>query len=220
MVTIQKMKCMARQYIDFPKYTIWGILANSLAFQGIIILISIYYGIAILGLYSLIERVLNVPMALIGNSIGQVYTEEASREKTTTNTCTNTFKNTFKKLFFLSTPLFLILFFIIEFLFGFIFGEEWIMTGTYAKILLPYFYIRFLVLPLISTDSIMGKQKFFLIFQIIVLISAISTIYFFHYLAFEKFLLLYSSVMTIIYLVYLIVLYYFSCNKSIFKIRI
>ena len=92
-----KIVILAKRYIDFPKFSIWAVLANSSSQQLTSILISSFYSITTLGFYSLVQRVLGMPSALMGNAISQVFFQEATKEKHATGKSINSFKNTLVK---------------------------------------------------------------------------------------------------------------------------
>jgi len=141
------------------------------------ILISYVYSVKTLGFYFLPDKILGMPSALISKSIGEVFFQEASNEKAKTGSAKKTFTSTIKKLFTISFIIFFTLFFVIEELFIFVFGENWSKSGTYAKILLPLFFIRFFVSPLTSMNVIFNKNhvgmywQFMLLFIQIIIIS-------------------------------------------------
>ena len=160
-----------KRYINFPKYSLFGSLANILSIHLISIFITTVYSASILGFYSLVYRVLAMPLMLIGNSLGQVYLQEAVEEKNKTGITIVTFRSTLIKLVVITIPIFGILYLFIDDFFAFIFGNEWQIAGVYAKILLPLFFIRFIVSPLTVTCSIFEKQKIALIWQAFFLVN-------------------------------------------------
>ena len=161
-----KIIALARKYKDFPKFSLWAILANTLSMHLTNILISTFYNVATLGFYSLVQRVLGVPTALIASSIAQVFFQQATKEKQETGKIVNTFNLTIKKLFILSVPIFLFLFLIIKDLFVFIFGENWAIAGVYAEIVIPIYFVRFIVSTFTLVPIIYNNTKIDLFFQI------------------------------------------------------
>jgi O-antigen/teichoic acid export membrane protein len=176
-ISIVNMKIMAIRYKKFPKYSLWGALSNSLSQNLSNILISSFFSLTTLGFYSLISRVLGIPSSLIGNSVGQVFFQEATIEKQKTGLATKTFNKTIKKLITLGLPFFLILYFIIEEVFAFVFGAEWRIAGVYASIIIPLFFFRFVVVTVSNLNNIFELQKLALIWQIILLILSILCFY-------------------------------------------
>jgi O-antigen/teichoic acid export membrane protein len=211
-----KIIALAKRYKNFPKYSMWAILANSLSQNLTSILISSFYSVATLGFYSLVQRILGMPSSLIGSSIGQVFFQEATKEKQKTGCAVNSFNSTVKKLVMIGLPAFLVLFFIVEDLFAFVFGEEWRIAGTYATILIPLFFIRFVVSTVSITNSIFEKQKISLIWQLSLLFFSILSIYLSNKMNFEflNFLYLFTFITFIHYIVLYYILKFVSKGKN------
>ena len=210
-----KIIALAKRYKDFPKFSMWAILANTLSTHLTNILISTFFNVKTLGFYSLSQRLLGMPSSLIGGSIGQVFFQEATKEKQETGKAINTFKSTTKKLLLLGLPSFGILFFIVEDFFAFIFGEEWRVAGEYAQIIIPLFLIRFIVAPVTVINSVFEKQFISLYWQISLLFFSLLTIYIAYMtnLSFVQFLYLFSFLGFIHYTVLFYILVKVSENK-------
>lgn len=202
-----KVIALAKRYKDFPKYSMWAILANTLSQNLTNILISSFYSIATLGFYSLVQRVLGMPSSLIGSSIGQVFFQQATQEKQQTGKAVKTFNATVKKLIIIGLPAFGILFFIVEELFAFVFGEEWRVAGTYAQIVIPLFFIRFIVATVSNINNIFELQKLALTWQIVLLILSVGCLYVgnVYFEKFEDFLILFTSVISLHYLLLFVI---------------
>jgi len=166
LISLKNIKRVAKEYIDFPKYSIASVLASTGSVHFTNILISSFFSVQTLGFYSLVQRILGLPSSLIGGSIGQVFFQEASKEKQDGKNTVNIFKKTLKKLLLIAVPSFGILFMIVEDLFSFVFGEEWRVAGSYAKIVIPLFFIRFIFASLSSILIIYNKQLIDLIFKL------------------------------------------------------
>tara|TARA_B110000467_G_C18285849_1_gene461531 strand:+ start:32 stop:1303 length:1272 start_codon:yes stop_codon:yes gene_type:complete len=200
-VTRVKIIALAKRYKNFPRYSMWAILANSLAQNFTNILISSIYSVTTLGFYSLVQRILGIPSSVIGNSIGQVYFEEATKEKQRTGKTIKTFISTVKKLIIIGLPIFGILFFIVEDLFAIVFGQEWKIAGMYAKIVIPLFFIRFVVVSVSNTNNIFELQKLALVWQILLLLLSLLCMYLgnLYKLTFESFLILFTIIISLHY---------------------
>ena len=211
-ISIQKIIIVAVRYSNFPKFSVWSALASSSSQHLVSILIASFYSIASLGYYSLSEKVLGSPSAIIGRSIGQVYYQQGSQEKLSTGKVVNTFKSTLIKLILIGIPFFGILFFIVEDLFVIVFGEHWRIAGQYSKILLPLFLVRFVVSPLTLTAIIYEKNILDLCFQLFLLALIIFLLFFSENI--NSFLVSISFIISIYYLVYLLILFKISQQES------
>ena len=178
----------AKRYKDFPKFSLWGVFANTLSVQFTNILISSFYSVATLGFYSLVQKILGMPSALIGGSIGQVFFQEASESKQKYGEASSIFKRTVKKLFFIGTIAFGLLYFIVEDLFAFVFSEEWRIAGIYAQIVIPFFFIRFVSASVSTIYDIFDGLKIELIWQVFLMIGIIIILYIFKDSEFKTFL--------------------------------
>ena len=211
---IRKAKIIAigKRYRDFPKFSMWSVLANMLSTHLTNILISSFYSVKTLGFYSLAQRMLGMPSSLIGGSIGQVFFEEATKEKHKTGKAIKTFNSTLKKLLMIAMPSFALLYFIVEDLFAFIFGKEWEIAGSYAKILVPWFCIRFISSTLSIVNVVFEKNKNGLYINIVLMITSITSVVFSAYfnLNVEKFLIIYSVLMSVEYAIFIVYYYFLS----------
>jgi O-antigen/teichoic acid export membrane protein len=203
------MKAQAYKYRDFPKFTMPSTLANSTAVNMTSILISVLYSINSVGFYSLANRILGLPSALIGTSMSNVYYKEAHDQRKKFGNATEVFWSTFKKLALLSIPLVLVIGIFGEWLFAVIFGEEWRIAGTYARILIPLIAIRFVVAPLSVSLSVFEKQKISLLWQLGLLALSLIIFGVTWYLdwGIESFLILMVSVLSLYYMYFIYLLY-------------
>lgn len=205
-----KIIALAKRYKDFPKYSMWAILANSLSQNLTNILISSFYSVATLGFYSVVQRVLGMPSSLIGASIGQVFFQQATKEKQQTGKAIKTFNATVKKLIIIGVPSFGILFFIVEDLFAFVFGEEWKIAGTYAQIIIPLFLIRFVSSTVSGLMTVFEKQRNELLINFFLITTSLISILSFS--EFINFLYFFTVFMSINYLAFLY--YYYKLSKG------
>ena len=201
-ISILKVVELAKRYKDFPKFSIGAILANKLSFQLTNIIISSVYSVTTLGFYSLVQRVLGIPSSLIGNSIGRVFFQKAAIEKQQTGKVINTFQTTAKILILIGVPFFGLLFFTVENLFALVFGEPWRIAGEYAKIIIPFFFVQFVISTLSSVDTIMEKQNMDLLFNIVVLLVSLVVILTSSGFSFKIFLINWTVSLTTIYAIY------------------
>ncbi len=202
-------------YKDFPKFSLPSDLISTYTSQNPIILFSYFFGDAVVGFFSLTQKVLAVPIKLISSSTLEVYKQKASEDYNKKGNCKEIFKSTFQVLFLIGIVPTLILWFSAPSLFSFVFGSEWIDSGIYAKYLLPMFFLQFSVSPLSYTLYIAGKQNINLYWQICLLFITTSAIYFgVHYdsvdLAVSSFAISYSFM----YIIYFLIIYKSSLGNG------
>ncbi len=216
-IPIKAICLKLKLYSKFPKYSLTGSIVNQFALDFLTFMIPIFFSMEYLGLYAIVYRVLILPSRLISYSIGQLYLQEMSKAFRENGNTINILVSTVKKLVIISTIIFGPLYMIVGELFGYVFGQKWAMAGIYAKILLPLFFVRFIISPLTNTLNIFDKQLQLLIWQVLLVLNSIIVIsisYYFQF-SFEYFLytLVYSSIF--IYIIVLLFIYYvLSINQK------
>jgi len=202
----------ARRYSKFLKYSVWARLANNVALRLNNILISNLFSVVSVGHYSLTSRVLGKPDALLARSIGQVYYQRAIEEKHKYGHAKRTFNSTFKALFIIGLIVYVSLYFSVESIFPVMFGEKWSAAGKYARIMMPLFFIRFIVSPLSNTNNVFEKQHVALIWQSFLLVFTLLTYFLSKHFNFDinQFLYLYTFLHFILYLILGVVTYKIS----------
>lgn len=208
-INFYSIKQNAIRYMDFPKYSLWGVISNTLSVNIVSLVIPILYGFTTLGFYSVIYKFLGMPITLIGTSISQVYYQAANKEKEEKNNCIDIFEKTFKKLLVVSCIVFIPLYFLSEFVFHIFLGDGWKGVYVYAQILIPMFAIRFIATSLSNTTNIFEKQKLAFFCQVVLLILTLIIIgfVFFYALDIYQFLKILSVCLSIYYSFQLYVLY-------------
>jgi O-antigen/teichoic acid export membrane protein len=214
-INLDIIKNLARKYKKFPTFSMPSIFINSINLNLANLLISSFFSITILGYYSLTQRIIGIPFRIIGSSFGQVYFQKATQEYHKSGHTNKIFIKTLNKLFMIALPIFAILFVLAEPLFAFVFGEEWRVAGTYAKILIPLAFIRFLSSTLSITVSIHQRQQFGLIINIILLITTLGVFYIGkqNLSVFNDVLKMLSLTLSIEYLLFIILYYRISKNN-------
>lgn len=192
-----------QSYQKFPLFSLPSILVNSVMLNIIPILVTSFFSLKTLGIFTLSRRMIGIPSRLFGTSISQVYYQHASKKYTETQDASVTFIKTLKKLFFISLPIFTVIYFIAEPTFGFIFGKEWEITGLYTKIIIPLAFSRFIGSSLSPTVNIVEKQYISLIINISLLLATVLVFLYSEYkeLSFVSFLKLYVIILSFIYLI-------------------
>ena len=213
---IEDLKTVAKRYIDFPKFTNFSILLNNLSVNSVTLLIPVLYSTYLLGLYSLMYRVMAAPFAFLGNSINQVFLEEASRQKQDNGNAYSLTRRLIYQLAIVSVLFYGLSYFFVEDLFAIIYGEEWRMSGVIAKCLLPFFIFKFIASPLTSLHTAFEKQKWSFYLQILMFVLSLASI-FFAYLnewSFVNYLYLFGAVMSVFYFFRIIIILKIAKNNK------
>lgn len=215
-VTKERMIAVAKKHSRQPLFSLPGIFISGFAYSVLPMFLNPLYGIEEVGLYSQSMNMLGIPLTLVTNNVARVFFQNASNEKAKTGKFDVSFKNTAFLLTAISVVGFTILWFIAEPAFKFVFGPEWEKSGTYTKLMIPLFSVRFVVSALMYGFIISGKQLLKCILQCLFLIEAfavygLALVYDF---TIETFLSSISWVYAINYVVLFIVLYFTSKQKE------
>lgn len=176
---LRPLRCLAlaRKYINFPKYLIVAHGFNTASGQMPVLLLNALFSATTAGFFTLTQRVMGAPMALVAGALGDVFRQEASQAYIHQGNCIAIYRKTFKRLLIISVLPFCIFFIVAPDVFAFIFGAQWRVAGEYAQILMPKFFFDFVVGPLSVMFMIAEKQRLDLLWQIGLVSSAIGSFY-------------------------------------------
>ena len=160
-VSVKKMKEMAIEYKNFPLFSSWSTLANTISPQVPTFLLAYFYGTSVVGYFSLANQVVNMPMGLLGIAIQQVFFQKISEVKNGNEKgdMKVIVGEVYKKLILIGVFPMILLLILGEEIFTFAFGESWYISGTYVKILVPWIFLVFLSSPISTLYSVFEKQK-------------------------------------------------------------
>jgi O-antigen/teichoic acid export membrane protein len=168
---------ISQRFINYPKFLIPSVFFERIGQQLHILLISNLFGATALGSIGLYNKVITMPTNTIGNSIKDVFRQQASKDLNDNSECISLFNKTFRVLFFMGVVPFLLLLLYAPILFNFLFGEQWEQAGEFAQILSFLFFIQFIVSPLSTLIIIAEKQKYDFYLQIYLVIVVTGAMY-------------------------------------------
>ncbi|MHC8514319.1 lipopolysaccharide biosynthesis protein [Sporosarcina sp. ITBMC105] len=206
---------ISKEYNEFPKYSMITHSTEALSTNIPNLLFSKFFGTQYTGYYSLTTRTINLPMSLIGRSVGDVFLSTASKLYRENGNCKDIYIKTLKILAIIPVVPFIFLFLYAEGLFAFVFGEEWRIAGSYARILIPALYVQFIASPLSHMFIIAKKVKLEFFIQVIILIlSVLSFIIGYYYFNSTVISLrFFSGVLILKYSLFMLLSYRFAANN-------
>jgi O-antigen/teichoic acid export membrane protein len=207
-INIDNILKMAKKYITFPKYVMASEFVTVLLLQLPILFLSMFFNIAMVGFYNLVQRILGMPMTLLSRSVSDVFKEKASADYNQNGQCKGIYLKTLKILIALGIIPFSILFFYAPAIFSFVFGEKWITAGEFAQILSVMFFLKFVSSPLSYMFYIVGQQKKDFIYHLYLLASSILIFYIVEDI--NTVLILYSINYSFVYILYIVLSYSYA----------
>lgn len=155
-----ELKSVALTYIDYPKFAIAGSWLNTFSRQLPFFMLPIFFGEQVLGFFALVNRALAGPMGMVGSAFSQVFYERAARaEKLGVSKLKEVTLSTLKLLSGISVLPFLVIILFSTPLFAFVFGEEWRVSGDYARGLIPWMCAVLIVSPLTFMMNVKNRLK-------------------------------------------------------------
>lgn len=170
-----RMLALAREYSRFPKYSMVEALANNAAIQLPIILIAALAAPAEAGHLSMAIYVMQVPMALIGTAIGQVYLSRATEEHRAGRLSSFT-SEVLHGLFKAGMGPLIAAGILAPALFGLVLGAPWARAGTMVAAMVPWFAMQFLASPISMALHITGHQRRAFLLQLASLIVRVGVV--------------------------------------------
>ena len=160
-----KLIALIRRYRKFPFFGTPASILNLLSLQVPYVVIPVIFNSAVAGLYFLVFRVLMMPIALLGESIMEVFRNKAMDGLKEHGTCKPLYVKTCSTMIVIGLPPTLLLIFFGPDLFALIFGEDWRVAGLYSKILAPMALFRLVCAPLSGVLLIREKLTLILALQ-------------------------------------------------------
>lgn len=204
--TKEKFSKTVRENYRFPLFSMPADFINSFAAQMPLFVIVAKYGSAAVAGYALVLRVLAGPIGLLANSVLAAFKDEAGRAYRDAGNCIVEYRYTFRSLAVLAVVPFSILFMFGKPLVVWAFGDTWSDAGTYAEILAPMFFMKFIASPLSYTLYIANKQVHDLMWQVGLLIMTWMAFYLIGSL--QAAIAAYSAGYTFLYVIYLALSYW------------
>jgi lipopolysaccharide exporter len=174
--SIFKMWSFAKRYKKFPLINSWSGLLNTASRQVPIILLTAFFSTVVTGLFSLAQRILLIPMTLLGNTISQVYFEKVSKLKDEKHKVKKITLEINKKLLLIGLLPISIIILWGDTLFAFVFGQSWKVAGEYAKLLSVWMYFVFITSPLTHLLIVYEKHFELVLFNTFLFLSRIGVL--------------------------------------------
>ncbi len=160
-VNFKKIKNILVRYHRFPLYNTPSEFLSRFSSETPVILFAFFFSSNVIGFYSLCLRILNLPVKYLGSTIGEVYFQRGSLDKSGDVVL---LKKLLKLNLVLGLPFCSMMSIIGGDLFSIFFGEAWKVAGQYSQILSFYIFIKLLTSLASYLTNILEKQHYNLIY--------------------------------------------------------
>lgn len=155
----RRTAAMAWRYRRFPFLGTGAIMLNSTTRLLPALLLAVLYGPVVAGWYGLAQRVVGIPIRLIGIAASQVYTaESASLQPHQYGRLYPLFMATAVRLALLGTAWLGGLALAGPWVFALVFGSEWWESGELVRLLFPMYLAMFVMVPIAHTLNLFERQ--------------------------------------------------------------
>ncbi|WP_237173996.1 lipopolysaccharide biosynthesis protein [Paracandidimonas lactea] len=169
------MRLAAMRYRNFPMFSTWSNLMDAAGRELPTILLAYLFGAGAAGLYALANRVLGLPMTVLGSAIAQVLLVNASQAHRDARLGALV-RTVYEKLAQIAMPIVMVLVFTAPDLFAFVFGKAWREAGVLVQWMAPWLYVRFIASPLSTLIPVLEVQREGLVFYMIVFAVRVTAI--------------------------------------------
>lgn len=216
---IQKktMWAMAKQYKNCPKFLVPAHTLGAFSMQFPNIFINTVFGLSASGFFMMAERAVGSPLSLVAGSIADVFRQQMSQCFLAGEHCRREFLSALQKLTVIAMPPFMVLLFFAPALFAMLFGEKWRVSGEYAQLMCPMFFLRFISNPLSVVAIIAQKNRYELIWQgaLLLFLVAAACLHYLVPLDARTFIVVFTIIYCVLDLLYLFINYRFACGGDI-----
>lgn len=167
-IRVSDVLAVARRYKQCPVFSTWGALFNTAGAQLPSVMFAVFFSPAAAGMYALANRVLSMPMQLLGQSIGQVFFSDAAQAHRE-GRLGALVAGIHGRLAHIGMPPMIVLLIAGPDVFAYAFGNEWRASGVFAQWLAPWLYLVFVTAPLTSIILVLDQQATGMVFQAVLL---------------------------------------------------
>lgn len=172
----QGMIQMAARHRRLPLFSTWAALFNTLGNQLPALLFATFFGAYAAGLFMLVNRVLQVPMSVIGSAVSNVFLANATSAHRD-GQAGPLVRGVFLRLFAIGLPPALLMAVNGPPLFELVFGRDWIDAGHFAQLMIPWFFLSFIFSPLSMVFTVFEREAAGLLFQFLLFLLRLGAIY-------------------------------------------
>jgi len=149
--------------VEYKKLVLTLLVSHSIsAFysRALIMAVEILYGPTTLGYFSMAQKVISAPPALISNALGDVFRQRASVAWRQRGNFSALFLKTLMLSSIIGAPLYSLAIFVAPDMFAFILGNQWRISGQYASIIMISGLFAFIATPVDKGAIIVNAYRY------------------------------------------------------------
>ena len=166
----------AVEYKDFPIYTASQNLLSSISQGAIIIFLTRYFDISVVGYFAFASRILLVPWSLVYSSLSRVLFQKLSEANNKGQDLLLLFKKSSRGLFLFFFSSGVIGMLLSPTIFALVFGEKWRTAGVYAQWLFVWMIPALVNLPASLGLRVLRRQRALFIYEVVLCLVRFSSL--------------------------------------------
>lgn len=166
----QHCRAMAKQYANFPKFSLPRALINNFSSNLPILLLTPFFGLAEIGYFGMALTLAFRPINMISGSLYQVFFQRTSEQVQNRQSILPFFRKFVKNTLVIVIPSFVVLYFVLPWLTEWLLGAGWSLTGEYIQLMLPWLCCNILTSSTGFLYDILSKQRIELLCEILTMI--------------------------------------------------
>lgn len=175
-LSLKRMLELMVRFKKFPMFNTWSALLNNVSVQLPAFMLSSAFSSTIVGYFSMGNRILRMPLMLIGTSLSQVFFQRVSVARRD-GTLPDLVYSLFARMVTLGLFPFVLLTFVGEEMYIIIFGAQWAQAGVYTEVLSIWTFFVFINAPISILFTALEKQEASLLFNAALFITRFLSLY-------------------------------------------
>lgn len=167
-----RLRTLLMRYRQYPLFSAPAALLDTATQSVVVFMLSRFYPDDTLGYYSQAHRLLIIPLALIGSSVGQAFFQHASEQRRKKQALLPLLNQTSRKLLLYSAPCFLVFVLLAPMTFEIVLGKGWAMAGEYGRLVAVAYMVRLTVSPVSSVFLVVRRVRVGALWQLIYFCSS------------------------------------------------
>lgn len=168
-VSPKALKKWMLRYKDFSLFFTLSGLLNEASAKLPAIMLALFFKPAIVGYYSIGNKMIKTPADLLGQSISNVFFQKLSSINNEKESAGNLSGSLFARMVAFSFLPTVVLAIGGKSIIAIVLGSEWVEAGVYLQILAPYVFMVFIISPISKIFYVNEKQRIFLVFGIVLI---------------------------------------------------
>ncbi len=160
-------RAVAREYANFPKFSLPRALVNSVSCNLPILLLTPFFSLTEIGYFGMAVTLAFTPISLITKSLYQVFFQRTTECVNQHASIAPFFSKLIRNTLLMVVPTFALLYFALPTLTGWLLGDGWQISGKYIQLMLPWLAVGCIGNTIGYIPDIFMQQKISAIIEVV-----------------------------------------------------